>query len=136
MGRASIGWLVVEDLAMVLVLVLLPALAEVLGGTSGDAAHGAAAAANTSIAWTLLLTLLQVGAFVAIAALVGPRVVPWVLIKVARTGLTRTVHACGARHLRLASRSVRRSLFGVSFALGAFFAGVVMAEFAARAPRG
>ncbi|MGE0284234.1 MAG: cation:proton antiporter [Rhizobiaceae bacterium] len=125
MGRVSIGWLVVEDLAMVLVLVLLPALAEVLGGTSGDAAHGGAA--NTSIAWALTLTLLQVGAFVAIAALVGPRVVPWVLIKVARTG-SRELFTLAVLALALGIAFGSALAFGVSFALGAFFAGVVMAE--------
>ena len=125
MGRVSIGWLVVEDLAMVLVLVLLPALAEVLGGTVGDAAHGTAA--DTSIAWTLTLTLLQVGAFVAIAALVGPRVVPWVLIKVARTG-SRELFTLAVLALALGIAFGSALAFGVSFALGAFFAGVVMAE--------
>lgn len=125
MGRVSIGWLVVEDLAMVLVLVLLPALAEVLGGHSGDPAHGAAA--NTSIAWTLALTLLQVGAFVAIAAIIGPRVVPWVLIKVARTG-SRELFTLAVLALALGIAFGSALAFGVSFALGAFFAGVVMAE--------
>jgi CPA2 family monovalent cation:H+ antiporter-2 len=125
MGRVSIGWLIVEDLAMVLVLVLLPALAEVLGGSAGDAAHGAAA--DTSIAWTLALTLLQVGAFVAIAALVGPRVVPWVLIKVARTG-SRELFTLAVLALALGIAFGSALAFGVSFALGAFFAGVVMAE--------
>lgn len=125
MGRVSIGWLVVEDLAMVLVLVLLPALATALGGHSGDAGHGAAA--ESSIAWTLALTLLQVGAFVAIAALVGPRVVPWVLIKVARTG-SRELFTLAVLALALGIAFGSALAFGVSFALGAFFAGVVMAE--------
>lgn len=125
MGRVSIGWLVVEDLAMVLVLVLLPAFAGMLGGHTGTDAH--AAADSGSILWTLVLTLLQVGAFVAIAALVGPRVVPWVLIKVARTG-SRELFALAVLAIALGIAFGSALAFGVSFALGAFFAGVVMAE--------
>jgi len=125
MGRVSIGWLVVEDLAMVLVLVLLPAFAGMLGGHTGSDAH--AAADSGSILWTLVLTLLQVGAFVAIAALVGPRVVPWVLIKVARTG-SRELFTLAVLAIALGIAFGSALAFGVSFALGAFFAGVVMAE--------
>jgi CPA2 family monovalent cation:H+ antiporter-2 len=125
-GRVAIGWLIVEDLAMVLVLVLLPAFAEALGGHGADAAHGGGAE-SASIFWTLALTLLQVGAFVAIAALVGPRVVPWVLIKVARTG-SRELFTLAVLALAMGIAFGSAMAFGVSFALGAFFAGVVMAE--------
>src|SRR5690606_18396101 len=83
MGRVAVGWLIVEDLAMVLALVLLPAFAQTLGGHA-DAAH--APSGDSSVWLVLLLTLAKVAGFVLVAALVGPRVVPWILIKVARTG--------------------------------------------------
>ena len=81
-GRIAIGWLVVEDLAMVLALVLLPAFAEALGGTPVDHGH---APAGRGILLALGITLAKVGAFVAILLLVGPRVLPWLLRQVART---------------------------------------------------
>ena len=119
-GRIAVGWLVVEDLAMVLVLVLLPPLSGVLGG------H-AAAATSASIWQTLGWTLLQVGGFVALMLVVGRRVFPWVLWQVARTGSRELFTLCVvAAAVGIAFGSA--ALFGVSFALGAFFAGMVMRE--------
>ncbi|MFI8617655.1 YbaL family putative K(+) efflux transporter [Acidovorax sp. NPDC077693] len=122
-GRIAVGWLVVEDLAMVLVLVLLPPLAGSLGGngTQGQAVDGAAL-------WkTLGWTLLQVGGFVALMLLVGRRLFPWVLWQVARTGSRELFTLCVvAAAVSIAFGSA--ALFGVSFALGAFFAGMVMRE--------
>ncbi len=120
-GRIAVGWLVVEDLAMVLVLVLLPPLAGWLGdgaGTELDAAE----------LWrTLGWTLLQVGGFVALMLLVGRRLFPWVLWQVARTGSRELFTLCVvAAAVGIAFGSA--ALFGVSFALGAFFAGMVMRE--------
>lgn len=119
-GRIAVGWLVVEDLAMVLVLVLLPPLAGWLGG-SNDEVDG-----NTL--WqTLGWTLLQVGGFVALMLLVGRRLFPWVLWQVARTGSRELFTLCVvAAAVGIAFGSA--VLFGVSFALGAFFAGMVMRE--------
>jgi CPA2 family monovalent cation:H+ antiporter-2 len=115
-----VGWLVVEDLAMVLVLVLLPPLSGVLGGN-------AAAATSVSIWQTLGWTLLQVGGFVALMLVVGRRVFPWVLWQVARTGSRELFTLCVvAAAVGIAFGSA--VLFGVSFALGAFFAGMVMRE--------
>jgi len=82
-GQIAVGWLVVEDLAMVLTLVLLPALAGALGGQSADTVHDAAPA-NLWVA--LGLTLGRVALFVFLILLVGPRVVPWLLKQVQRTG--------------------------------------------------
>ena len=120
-GRIAVGWLVVEDLAMVLVLVLLPPLGGWLGGGSG-------ADLNAAQLWrTLGWTLLQVGGFVALMLLVGRRLFPWLLWQVARTGSRELFTLCVvAAAVGIAFGSA--ALFGVSFALGAFFAGMVMRE--------
>ena len=120
-GRIAIGWLVVEDLTMVMVLVLLPALAEALGGKvpGGAGEHGLVA--------SLALTLVKVAAFGAIVLLVGPRVLPWILRQVARTG-SRELFTLAVLALSLGIAFGSAELFGVSFALGAFFAGVVLNE--------
>ncbi len=119
-GRIAIGWLIVEDLAMVLVLVLLPPLAGVLGGQA-DGADPAA------IWQTMGLTLLQVGGFIVLMLVVGRRVFPWILWQVTRTGSRELFTLCVvAAAVSIAFASA--ALFGVSFALGAFFAGMVMRE--------
>jgi CPA2 family monovalent cation:H+ antiporter-2 len=122
-GRVAVGWLIVEDLAMVLALVLLPALAELLGGHAPAGAHGA----GMPLPLTIALTLLQVGAFAAMAIFLGPKVVPWLLIRVARTG-SRELFTLTVLALALGIAFGSAQIFGVSFALGAFFAGVVMSE--------
>lgn len=121
-GRIAVGWLIVEDLVMVLTLVLLPAVAELLGGTRGTgASHDLGLMAN------LGLTLLKVSSFVVLVLLLGPRVMPWLLRQVARTGSRELFTLCVlAVALGIAFASAK--LFGVSFALGAFFAGVVLSE--------
>ncbi|WOI47056.1 YbaL family putative K(+) efflux transporter [Acidovorax sp. BLS4] len=119
-GRIAVGWLVVEDLAMVLVLVLLPPLAQWLNGTAG--------AGSTGELWKALgWTIAQVGGFVALMLVVGRRVFPWILWQVARTGSRELFTLCVvAAAVGIAFGSA--ALFGVSFALGAFFAGMVMRE--------
>jgi CPA2 family monovalent cation:H+ antiporter-2 len=128
-GRIAVGWLIVEDLVMVLALVLLPALAGALG--EGDAAHGATAAAGEStgvvIAKAIGFTLLQVVAFVAVMLIVGRRVIPWVLEKVAATG-SRELFTLSVLAIALGVAFGSAKLFGVSFALGAFFAGMLLNE--------
>ena len=115
-GRIAIGWLIVEDLAMVLALVLVPALA----GSSGEDKGG-------NLGMALLATLAKVGGFVALMLIVGRRVLPWVLERVAGTGsrelFTLCVLACA---MGIAFGAAE--LFGVSFALGAFFAGMLLNE--------
>lgn len=119
-GRIAVGWLVVEDLAMVLVLVLLPPLAGVLGGRA-EGADGA------SLWRTLGITMLQVGGFLTLMLVVGRRVFPWLLWQVTRTGSRELFTLCVvAAAVSIAFASA--ALFGVSFALGAFFAGMVMRE--------
>jgi len=123
-GRVAIGWLIVEDLAMVLALVLLPALAELLGGHASDAlAHGG----GLPLPLTIGLTLLKVGAFAVMAVVLGPKVVPWLLTLVARTG-SRELFTLAVLAIALGIAFGSAAIFGVSFALGAFFAGVVMSE--------
>ena len=124
-GRIAVGWLVVEDLAMVLVLVLLPALAPMLraGATPG----GGAGAPAGELWLTLAGTLLQVAAFLALMLVVGRRVFPWLLWQVAKTGSRELFTLCViAAAVSIAYGSA--ALFGVSFALGAFFAGMVLRE--------
>nr|WP_204326674.1 cation:proton antiporter [Rhizobium lusitanum] len=122
-GRVAVGWLIVEDLAMVLALVLLPAFAGVLGG-HGDAGDHAA---SGSIWLTIGMTLVKVAAFAAVAIFIGPRVVPWLLTSVARTG-SRELFTLSVLAIALGIAFGAAEIFGVSFALGAFFAGLVMSE--------
>ncbi|MDQ2101228.1 cation:proton antiporter domain-containing protein [Azospirillum isscasi] len=126
-GRVAVGWLIVEDLAMVLALVLLPALAEVLGGHAPGAAGGHGAGSDGPIWLTLALTLGKVAAFSVLAILLGPRVVPVILTNVARTG-SRELFTLSVLAIALGVAYGSAVLFGVSFALGAFFAGVVLNE--------
>ena len=119
-GRIAVGWLVVEDLVTVLVLVLLPALAGPLGGkVTGDP--------NASLWLTLGTTLLQVGAFVAFMLLVGRKLFPWFLWRVAKTG-SRELFTLAVIAAAVGIAYGSSHLFGVSFALGAFFAGMVLRE--------
>ncbi|KQV73334.1 cation:proton antiporter [Rhizobium sp. Root1220] len=123
-GRVAVGWLIVEDLAMVLALVLLPALAELLGGRApADLALGA----GLPLPLAISLTLLKVGAFAVMAIVLGPKVVPWLLTLVARTG-SRELFTLTVLAIALGIAFGSAAIFGVSFALGAFFAGVVMSE--------
>jgi CPA2 family monovalent cation:H+ antiporter-2 len=123
-GRIAIGWLLVEDLVMVLVLVLLPAMALWLGGTENAAAEPPG---NRSLSITLALTIGQVSVFVALMLVVGRRLFPWLLWQIARTGSRELFTLCiVAAAVGIAYGSA--ALFGVSFALGAFFSGMVMRE--------
>ena len=120
-GRIAVGWLVVEDLATVLVLVLMPPLAGVLGGT-------AAPVEDAAPLWrTVGQTLLQVSAFIALMLIAGRRVLPWLLWHVARTG-SRELFTLSVVTAAISIAYGAAELFGVSFALGAFFAGMVMRE--------
>ena len=120
-GRISVGWLVVEDLATVLVLVLMPPLAGVLGGT-------AAPVEDAAPLWrTVGQTLLQVSAFIALMLIAGRRLLPWLLWHVARTG-SRELFTLAVVTAAIGIAYGAAELFGVSFALGAFFAGMVMRE--------
>jgi monovalent cation:H+ antiporter-2, CPA2 family len=121
-GRIAVGWLVVEDLATVLVLVLLPPLAGVLGGSMVQSA-----AESRPLWMTIGLTLLQVAAFMALMLIAGRRLLPWLLWQVARTG-SRELFTLSVIATAIGIAYGASHLFSVSFALGAFFAGMVMRE--------
>ncbi|MBS3648063.1 cation:proton antiporter [Pseudaminobacter sp. 19-2017] len=127
-GRVAVGWLIVEDLAMVLALVLLPAVAEMLGnGAAHGAAGHAADAGGQPLLLTLAITLAKVGVFAALAIMFGPKVVPWLLTQVARTG-SRELFTLTVLAVAIGIAYGSAQVFGVSFALGAFFAGLVLGE--------
>ncbi len=119
-GRIAVGWLVVEDLATVLILVLLPPLAPVLGGS-------AQSAPDVPLWRTIAETLAQMAAFVVLMLVVGRRVLPWLLWQVARTG-SRELFTLMVIAVAIGIAYGAGLLFHVSFALGAFFAGMVMRE--------
>jgi monovalent cation:H+ antiporter-2, CPA2 family len=121
-GRIAVGWLVVEDLVVVLVLVLLPALAPVLGGKAAEAAAG-----PENLWPALAVTLGKVAAFVAIMLILGKRLLPKLLWAVARTG-SRELFTLAVISAAVGVAYASAELFSVSFALGAFFAGMMMRE--------
>ena len=115
-GRIAVGWLVVEDLAMVLALVLMP----VLGGKAEGGDGG-------NLAVTIVTTLLAVAAFVAVMLIAGRRLLPWLLWQVNRTG-SRELFTLATVAAAVGLAVGAAALFGVSVALGAFFAGLVLRE--------
>ncbi len=119
-GRIAVGWLIVEDLAMVLALVMLPVLAGLMKGEGAGASWQA-------LAIPLGITLGKVAAFVVFMLVVGKRVIPWILHYVAHTG-SRELFRLPVLAIALGVAYGASELFGVSFALGAFFAGIILAE--------
>jgi CPA2 family monovalent cation:H+ antiporter-2 len=118
-GRIAVGWLIVEDIAMVLALVLLPPLAGILKGQSG--------ADFVTLGLPLLLTIGKVGAFVVVMLVIGRRAIPWLLHYVAHTG-SRELFRLAVLAIALGVAYGAAMLFDVSFALGAFFAGMILSE--------
>jgi CPA2 family monovalent cation:H+ antiporter-2 len=118
-GRIAVGWLIVEDLAMVLTLVLLPALAPVF--------KEGAALSLSALALPIAVTLGKAAAFVAIMLIVGRRLIPWILHYVAHTG-SRELFRLSVLAIALGVAFGAAMLFDVSFALGAFFAGMILSE--------
>ncbi|MDI1254323.1 YbaL family putative K(+) efflux transporter [Thermomonas sp.] len=116
LGQVTIGWVVVEDLAMVLALVLLPPLA--------DSLHGEQA---TPLLPVILKTVLKIGLFIAFMLVVGRRVIPWILERVAGTGSRELFTLC-VLAVAMGVAFGAAAMFGVSFALGAFFAGMLLNE--------
>jgi CPA2 family monovalent cation:H+ antiporter-2 len=117
-GRIAVGWLIVEDLAMVLTLVLLPPIADLLKSNSSD---------PLALLEPLAITLGKVVTFVALMLIVGRRLIPWILHFVAHTG-SRELFRLSVLAIALGVAYGAAVLFGVSFALGAFFAGMMMSE--------
>jgi len=131
-GRIAVGWLIVEDLAMVLALVLIPALANLGGGTAGphdpfvsfvETLFGV----QVGIWGVLALTMVKVAAFIGFMLVVGRRLIPWALHATAHTG-SRELFRLAVLAIALGVALGSAMLFGVSLALGAFFAGMILAE--------
>ncbi len=122
-GRIAVGWLVVEDLVMVLTLVLLPALVPLLDGSL----ERASPLGIQTILQTLAITVAKVAAFVVIMLVVGRRVIPWLLHYVAHSG-SRELFRLAVLSIALGCAYGAAQLFDVSFALGAFFAGMILSE--------
>ncbi|NHB76444.1 cation:proton antiporter domain-containing protein [Rhodobacter calidifons] len=133
-GRVAVGWLIVEDLVMVLALVLIPPLAGLLGGKAMPVGEDAEMVAEVTrsigigpIAATVVITLVKAAAFVALMLVIGRRVIPWILHFVAHT-LSRELFRLAVLAIALGVAYGATHFFGVSFALGAFFAGMVMSS--------
>ncbi|MQB44201.1 cation:proton antiporter [Rhizobium sp. ICMP 5592] len=131
-GKIAVGWLIVEDLAMVLALVLIPAAASISGDSHG-AVEPLSAGLNRlfgldmGITGIIAMTLFKVAAFVGLMLVVGRRVIPWILHRIAHTG-SRELFRLGVLAIALGVAFGAAKLFGVSLALGAFFAGMILAE--------
>jgi CPA2 family monovalent cation:H+ antiporter-2 len=124
-GRIAVGWVIVEDILMILALVLIPALAPVLdGGIRQVATLGFG---PTDILTTVGLTIGKVAAFIAVMLVLGRRAIPWVLHYIAHTR-SRELFRLGVLAIALGFAFAAAKLFGVSFALGAFFAGMILSE--------
>jgi len=126
-GRISVGWLIVEDLVMVLAIVLLPTLAEIMSQGGDPTAESAALLSAPAVLTSIGVTLGKAAAFVAVMLVVGQRVIPWILHLIAHTG-SRELFRLAVLALALGVAYGAAELVGVSFALGAFFAGLVLSE--------
>ena len=121
-GKIAVGWLIVEDLACVLALVMMPVLAGVFGPDAAKQNHSIGSVL-ADIGWTFV----QLGLFVAVMLVVGRRVIPWILERIAGTG-SRELFTLAVLAIALGVAFGSAMLFGVSFALGAFFAGMLLNE--------
>ena len=126
-GRISVGWLVVQDLLTVVVLVLLPTLADFLKEAPAGSGPDSAGPNTVALVQTLAITLSKVAAFVALMLVFGRRTIPAILHYVAHTG-SRELFRLAVLSVALCVAFAASELFGVSFALGAFFAGMVLSE--------
>lgn len=126
-GKIAVGWLIVEDLAMVLALVMIPAVADALHGAQPGVPSPLSSQFDLGIWGVLGFTLMKVVAFIAFMLVVGRRVIPWILHWVAHTG-SRELFRLAVLAVALGVAFLAASLFGVSFALGAFFAGMILSE--------
>jgi len=121
-GRIAVGWLIVEDLACVIALVMMPVMADIFVGDDG-----APPPTLGAVATTVLWTMLKVAAFVAVMLVVGRRLIPLLLERIAGTG-SRELFTLSVLAIALGIAFGSALLFGVSFALGAFFAGMLLNE--------
>jgi monovalent cation:H+ antiporter-2, CPA2 family len=122
-GRIAVGWLIVEDIFTVIVLVLLPGIAPILGGSAADPSAGSGGGPLADLA----IALAMAGLFAVLVVVAGARLVPWVLHLVAREG-SRELFTLAVLAIALGIAYMSSAVFGVSFALGAFLAGAVVSE--------
>jgi monovalent cation:H+ antiporter-2, CPA2 family len=120
-GRVAVGWLIVEDLFTVIVLVLLPSVAPLVGGGGEPPAGSFGPLADLAVA------LAKAAVFAVVMIVAGTRIVPWLLSAVARQG-SRELFTLGVLAVALGIAYMSATLFGISLALGAFLAGVVVSE--------
>ncbi len=132
-GRIAVGWVIVEDIAMVLALVLIPALAGLLGGTAAELSDPFVnvferlSGIELNLWGIIAITVVKLAAFVGFMLVVGRRVIPWVLHQTAHTG-SRELFRLAVLAIALGVAAGAAYLFGVSLALGAFFAGMILSE--------
>jgi CPA2 family monovalent cation:H+ antiporter-2 len=126
-GRIAVGWLIVEDLAMVLALVLIPAFANLQNGDARTPASLLGAHFELGLGGILLLTAAKITLFIAVMLVVGRRVIPWILHYIAHTG-SRELFRLAVLAIALGVAFGSTKLFDVSLALGAFFAGMMLRE--------
>ncbi|WP_455476656.1 YbaL family putative K(+) efflux transporter [Bartonella sp. B41] len=126
-GRIAIGWLIIEDLAMIFILVLIPSLANTLGNTKKEAVDPLIQWLNLDIGGIFGFTILKVIVFIVLMLVIGRRVIPW-LLKVSAQSGSRELFRLSVFAIALGVAFGAAHLFGVSLSLGAFFAGMVMSE--------
>jgi CPA2 family monovalent cation:H+ antiporter-2 len=132
-GRIAVGWLIVEDIAMVIALVVIPALSGLMGGTATELhdpfidLFERLTGIEPNIWGVLGITVLKLAAFVGFMLVVGRRVIPWGLHMTAHTG-SRELFRLAVLAIALGVAAGSAYLFGVSLALGAFFAGMILSE--------
>ena len=132
-GKIAVGWLIVEDMAMVLALVLIPAVASLATGSGAQIDDPFVnftermAGIELGIPGVLAVTVLKLAAFVGFMLVVGRRVIPFVLHFTAHTG-SRELFRLAVLAIALGVAAGAAYLFGVSLALGAFFAGMILSE--------
>lgn len=119
MGKTAVGWLVVEDIAMVLALVMLPVAADLMNGEGGVTAG--------AVVWEILVVLVKIGAFVALMIFLGGKLLPWLLVQIAKARSSELT-TLGTLSISMGFAYLAYMVFDASFALGAFLAGLVLSE--------
>lgn len=126
-GRIAVGWLVVEDLVMVLVLVLVPSLSTGLVTKTHNYSDPMLSAFHLSITGIVILTIVKILLFITVMLIIGRRLIPWLLELTAQTG-SKELFRLSVLAIALGVAFAASEIFGVSLALGAFFAGMIMSE--------
>ncbi|WJW79789.1 YbaL family putative K(+) efflux transporter [Bartonella sp. TP] len=126
-GRIAVGWLVVEDLVMVLALVLVPSLGTGLATKAHKYSDPLLSAFHLTITGVVALTIIKILLFIAVMLIIGRRLIPWLLELTAQTG-SKELFRLSVLAIALGVAFAASEVFGVSLALGAFFAGMIMSE--------